>query len=180
MLILASGSPRRAELIKKITKQYRIVVPDVDERALNLPPKDLPAEESKMKAYAVKALFPEEEVLACDTIVVLDGEVLGKPKDEEDAFRMLHQESGRKQIVLSGYTYLGKGKEITRTVSSEVYFKKLSPELIERYIKEKHPLDKAGAYGIQDGFPLIEKVVGSVDNVIGFPTEDIKKHCPID
>ena len=93
---------------------------------------------------------------------------------------MLLNESGKKQIVLSGYTYLGKGIEITRTVSSEVYFNELSPELIEAYIKEKRPLDKAGAYGIQDGFPLVKKVVGSLDNVIGLPTEDIKKHCPID
>ena len=180
MLILASGSPRRKELIKKITSSFRVVVPNVDEGILHLPAKDLPAEESKMKAYAVKALFPEEEVLACDTIVVLDGEVLGKPKDEKDATRMLLNESGKKQIVLSGYTYLGKGIEITRTVSSEVYFNELSPELIEAYIKEKRPLDKAGAYGIQDGFPLVKKVVGSLDNVIGLPTEDIKKHCPID
>ena len=73
MLILASGSPRRKELIKKITSSFRVVVPNVDEGILHLPAKDLPAEESKMKAYAVKALYPEEEVLACDTIVVLDG-----------------------------------------------------------------------------------------------------------
>ena len=180
MLILASGSPRRRELIKKITNDFRVVVPNVDEGILHLPPNDLPGEESKMKAYAVKALFPEEEILACDTIVVLDGEVLGKPKDEKDATRMLLNESGKKQIVLSGYTFLGKGKEITRTVRSEVYFNELSPELIERYIKEKRPLDKAGAYGVQDGYPLVKKVVGSLDNVIGLPTEDIKKHCPID
>ena len=85
MLILASGSPRRRELIQKITKDFRVVVPNVDEGILHLPPNDLPGEESKMKAYAVKALFPDEEVLACDTIVVLDGKVLGKPKDEKDA-----------------------------------------------------------------------------------------------
>jgi septum formation protein len=92
---------------------------------------------------------------------------------------MLENESGKKQYVLSGYTYIGKGVEITRTVKSVVYFNKLSPELIEEYIEKKKPFDKAGAYGIQDEFGLIHHIEGSYDNVMGFPVEDIKKHCPI-
>ena len=89
---------------------------------------------------------------------------------------MLEKESGRRQIVLSGYTYIGKGREISRTVATEVYFNKLSLEQIKDYVTRFTPFDKAGSYGIQDGFPLIEKIVGSYDNVMGLPTEDIKAH----
>ena len=179
MFILASSSPRRKQLLTKVIKEFSIVVPDVDERLLNLPASDLAAEESKMKAYAVYASHPNDEILACDTIVVLDGEVLGKPTDEEDAVRMLKMQSGKKQVVLSGYTYIGKGMEITRTVATEVRFNVLSEELIRDYVAKKKPLDKAGAYGIQDGYPLVERIVGSYDNVMGLPTEDLLKHLPL-
>jgi septum formation protein len=176
MLILASGSPRRKELLKKIVKDYTVIVPNIDERILDLDPKDLPAEESKEKAYAIHAKYPNDAVLACDTIVVLNGEVLGKPKDEADAMRMLKKQ-GKRQVVLSGYTYIDRQKEITRTVMTYVYFNVLSDELIAQYVKEKRPLDKAGAYGIQDGYPLINRIEGSFDNVMGLPSEDIAKHC---
>lgn len=176
MFILASSSPRRKLLLKKIVPEFVIIPPSIDESALPLEAKDLPGELSKEKAYAVFAEHPDDEVLACDTIVVLEGKVLGKPLDEEDAIRMLKEESGKKQIVLSGYTYLRKGKEITRTVSTEVIFNELSEDDIRRYVETKKPLDKAGAYGIQDGFPLIKGIVGSFDNVMGLPTEDIALH----
>lgn len=176
MFILASSSPRRKQLLAKLIPDFVVIVPDVDESLLHIPAKDLPAEESKAKAYAIAALYPDDEVLSCDTIVVLDGVALGKPKDEEDAKAMLRHLSGKKQVVLSGYTYIGKGREITRTVATEVYFNELSDELIETYIREKKPLDKAGAYGIQDGYPLVERIVGSYDNVMGLPTEDIEQH----
>lgn len=179
MLILASSSPRRKELLAKLVRDFAVIPPEIDESLLHLDPKDLPAEESKEKAYAIASLYPGDEILACDTVVVLDGKALGKPKDEEDAIRMLLEESGKRQVVLSGYTYLGKGVEITRTVASYVYFNKLSLEEITRYVKEKRPLDKAGAYGIQDGYGLIERIEGSYDNVMGLPTEDISKHCPL-
>ena len=176
MFILASSSPRRKELLKKLIPEYEIVVPDVDERLLHLSPSDLAAEESKIKAYAVSSLYPEDEVLACDTIVVLEDEILGKPLDATDAKAMLKRQSGKRQIVLSGYTYIGKGREITRTVATEVYFNELSDELIDDYVEKKKPLDKAGAYGIQDGYPLVKRIVGSFDNVMGLPTEDIARH----
>lgn len=176
MLILASASPRRKELLKKLWPDFKIVVPNIDEKALRLPPEDLPREESRLKAYEVAARYPHDEILSCDTIVVLDGKILEKPIDEDDAIRMLKEESGKRQIVLSGWTYLGKGKEISRTVATEVYFNKLSDELILEYVKTKKPLDKAGAYGIQDEFGLVERIEGSYDNVMGLPTEDIARH----
>lgn len=176
MFILASSSPRRKQLLSKLLQDFAIIVPEVDERILDLPASDLAAEESKMKAYAIASKYPNDEILACDTIVVLDGKVLGKPEDEEDAKAMLRAQSGKKQVVLSGYTYIGKGKELTRTVATDVYFNVLSDELIEDYVSKKKPLDKAGAYGIQDGYPLIDHIDGSYDNVMGLPTEDIARH----
>lgn len=177
-LILASGSPRRKELLGKLAPEFSIVVPQVDESILegSVPNDRLPLEESKLKAYSVLKDHPEARILACDTVVILDDEILGKPKDEEDAFRMLSKESGKKQIVLSGYTYLDGENEISRSVKTVVHFRKLSPEEIREYIEKCRPLDKAGAYGIQDDYPLIELIEGSYDNVMGLPTEDLKKH----
>jgi septum formation protein len=178
MLILASSSPRRKELLKKLVPSFTIVVPSVDERLLDeaIDPKDLPEEEARQKAYVVHAIYPNDEVLSCDTVVILNGSILGKPKDEEDAKRMLRLESGKRQIVLSGYTYIGKGKEITRSVATSVYFNELSEEEIASYVATFHPLDKAGAYGIQDEAGLINRIEGSYDNVMGFPSEDIAWH----
>lgn len=176
MFILASGSPRRKELLKKVVDDFDIIVPEVDESAFPLAAKDLPGELSKAKAYAVYSSHPSDEILACDTIVILDNKVLGKPKSAQNAIEMLENESGRRQIVLSGYTYIGKGKEVTRTVSTIVQFRHLTSEEIKEYVTKFQPLDKAGAYGIQDDFPLIEKIEGSYDNVMGLPTEDIAAH----
>ncbi len=178
MLILASKSPRRKELLSKIVSDFKIIPASIDERLLDpsLNPKDLAKEESKLKAYDIFSKYPNDEVLSCDTIVILDSIALEKPSSEKEAKEMLLAEQGRKQIVLSAYTYLSKDKEITRTVSTEVYFNSLSKEEIEDYIKRFKPFDKAGSYGIQDDYPLIQKIVGSYDNVMGLPTEDLRLH----
>ncbi|MCR5078622.1 MAG: Maf family protein [Bacilli bacterium] len=176
MFILASGSPRRKELLHKVVDEFTIIVPDIDESHHPLDPKDLPKELSKEKAYAVSRFYPNDEILACDTVVILDKEVLGKPKSVQNAIEMLKKQSGKRQIVLSGYTYIGKGKEISRSVATEVYFNELSEEQIIDYVTRFKPFDKAGSYGIQDDFPLIKKIVGSYDNVMGLPTEDIREH----
>lgn len=178
MLILASASPRRHELLKKLVPSFDIVVPHIDERLLDevMNPKDLSAEESRLKAYAIFASHPDDEVLSCDTIVVLDGKALEKPVDYEDAKRMLREESGKTQIVLSSYTYISKKKEITRTVASSITFNELSDEQIEEYIKNFQPFDKAGSYGVQDDYPLIKEIKGSYYNVMGLPVEDLASH----
>ena len=91
---------------------------------------------------------------------------------------MLRKLSGKKHVVISGYTFINKDKEITRTVTTYVYFNDISDQLIDEYIKTGSPMDKAGAYGIQDKeFNLVNHIEGSLDNVIGLPVEDIKKHC---
>ena len=177
MIILASESPRRKELIKKITKEFTVIPANIDESVLHIPACDLPGELSKLKAYDVFGKYPNDKVLACDTVVIIDGEILGKPHTPEKAREMLHKLSGRKHVVISGYTIISKEKEVTRTVRTYVYFNKLSDELIEKYIATGSPMDKAGAYGIQDReFDLVNHIEGSFDNVIGLPTEDILQH----
>ena len=178
MLILASKSPRRKELLQSIVSSFMVMPAEIDERLLDssFKAKDLATEESKWKAYSLFSKYPNDEILSCDTIVVLNGKALEKPKDEKDAMRMLAFESGKRQIVLSAYTFVSREKEISRTVSTEVYFNHLTERQIEEYVRRFHPLDKAGAYGIQDDYPLIEKIVGSYSNVMGLPLEDLKKH----
>jgi septum formation protein len=177
MLILASESPRRRELIKRITNDFTVIPSNVDESLLHITPHDLPAELSKLKAYSVFSKYPNDEVLACDTVVILNGELMGKPRNKKEAFDMLSKLSNKKHVVISGYTYISKDKEITRTVRTYVYFNKLSDELINKYIESGSPMDKAGAYGIQDQeFNLVNHIEGDFDNVIGLPVEDIKKH----
>ena len=177
MIILASESPRRKELIKKITKEFTVIPANIDESVLHIPACDLPGELSKLKAYDVYAKYPNDKVLACDTVVILDGEIMGKPHTPEKAKEMLRKLSGRKHVVISGYTIISKEKEVTRTVRTYVYFNKLSDELIDKYIATGSPMDKAGAYGIQDrDFDLVNHIEGSFDNVIGLPTEDILQH----
>lgn len=176
MLILASSSPRRKELLQLITKDFVVDAPQVEEKDLQVSPEQTPLQESKMKAYAALQAHQHDEILACDTVVILSNRVLGKPKDREAAINMLLAQSGKKQVVVSGYTYIGKGREITRSVATAVYFNKLTREQIEEYVDRFRPFDKAGAYGIQDDYPLIERIEGSYYNVMGLPVEDIKAH----
>ena len=178
MIILASQSPRRRELIKNITTEFTVIPSNVDESIIHVPACDLPGELSKLKAYDIFNRYPNDIVLACDTVVILEGEVLGKPHTPEKAKEMLRKLSGKKHVVISGYTYVSKEKEITRTVRTYVYFNKLSEELIDKYVATGSPLDKAGAYGIQDKeFDLVNHIEGDFNNVIGLPVDDIKKHC---
>jgi len=178
MLILASTSPRRKDLIRKLGLPFVAMDSGADEKPVqsSVSPKELPLEESRIKAYSIASRYPNDEVLACDTVVILDGEVLGKPKNEEDAVKMLLKEQGKRQVVLTGYTYISPTKEITRSVVSYVYFNPLTEEQIRDYIKKYQPLDKAGAYGLQDEAGLVNHIEGSYYNVMGFPLEDIAKH----
>lgn len=176
MFILASKSPRRAELTKKLVDDFIIIVPDIDENIPVSIPSDTAKIISKYKAYKIFADYPTATVLACDTIVVIDGELMGKPKDATDAKRMLRKLSGKKHHVISGFTLLSPEQEINKNVVTEVYFNDLSDELIDAYIKSGSPFDKAGAYGIQDEtFNLVRKINGSYFNVMGLPVEELAK-----
>ena len=172
MFILASKSPRRKEILSSVIKDFKIIEANIDERRLCLPAYQISYELSKLKAYDVFAKHPDDVILACDTVVIFNGVIFNKPKDEQDAFEMLSKLSDNHHVVLSSYTLISKDFEISNTVRSDVYFNKLSPELIKEYIKTGSPLDKAGAYGIQDKqFNLVNHIDGSYFNIMGLPIE---------
>lgn len=177
MLILASQSPRRKELLRLITPDFDVISANIDEEVVVQVPSDLAKELSKLKAYEIFKTHPNDTILACDTIVIIDDKVLNKPKDKAEARKMLEMLSGRRHHVISGFTILSKEREINRNVMTEVYFNKLSDETIERYIASGSPFDKAGGYGIQDeAFGLVDHIVGSYYNVMGLPVEELKKY----
>ena len=175
--VLASSSPRRKELMKEISEVFSIDVSNVDETVdESLSPVDAVKTIALRKGEAVKVRHPNEVVISADTIVVIDNMIIGKPVDEKDAIRILKLLSGRTHIVYTAYCIFHKDKFIEEVVESSVTFNKLSDELIKEYVASKSPLDKAGAYGVQDNdnFNIIKEIKGSLTNVIGFPVEDIK------
>ena len=176
--ILASKSPRRKELMKLISSDFLIAVEDIDEESsYKLSPIEAVQDIAKRKGEAVDNLYPNDLVISADTIVVLDNQIIGKPLDEEDAKRILRLLSGKVHYVYTGFRVKYLNKEIVDVVKSEVEFNELSEDLISRYVASKSPLDKAGAYGVQDNkeFPIIKNVIGSIDNVVGFPVKEIKE-----
>ena len=175
-LILSSNSPRRKELLAGLDIPFEVrVVKGIDESF----PDDLPTDEiaefvSKKKAAAY-AVAEDEIVITADTIVVLDGEVLGKPHDLDDAAAMLRRLSGRTHRVITGVTLKNQVKQTSFSVVSEVTFKSLSDDEISYYVHRYQPLDKAGAYGIQEwiGYVGVTSLSGSYFNVVGFPVQRI-------
>ena len=172
-IILASSSPRRIELFRNIgLEKVKVIAPDVDEKtSLSMPPEDLVAHWAQKKAEAVSALVgPEDIVVAADTMVHFDGNILGKPEDEADAFRMLTLLSGSWHTVYTGVTVRQGTEALTEIEATSVLIRSLSGEQIESYIETGEPLDKAGAYGIQGrGSLLVERIEGDFFNVMGLP-----------
>lgn len=177
--ILASQSPRRKELLKKIISDFVVIPSHIDE---SLSCKENPLETVKdisyRKAMDIFNNHKDDVIIASDTVVVLDNKIIGKPKDCEDANKTLHLLSDKKHEVITSYTIIYKNKIITKAVITYVYFNKLSDELIDQYILTKSPLDKAGSYGIQDNdkFPIISHIEGSYYNVMGLPIEELEKN----
>lgn len=169
-LILASGSPRRKELLSLFRIPFTVVPADVDE---TMDPAKAPCDEvarlSAKKARAVKR-EPDDVVIAADTIVVCEGKVLGKPKSEENAYQMLSLLSGRDHQVMTGCTVLRGEKCETFTEVTDLHFRTLSEREIRAYIASGEPMDKAGAYGIQGGAALFcRRMEGDYYNVMGLP-----------
>lgn len=178
MVVLASASPRRRELMKRITPSFEVATADIDEEtSYNLPPLQAVLDIAKRKCLKVKDNYPNDIVITADTIVVLNDEIIHKPVDAEDAKNILKKLSDKTHQVITAYCINYKNKFIESYVASDVLFNKLSDKLIEDYVATGSPLDKAGAYGVQDGekFPIVKEVIGSIDNVIGFPVEEIKR-----
>ena len=185
--ILASASPRRIELFKEISKNFTVLPADVDESIeklfdkkeldslLNSSPQSIVMELAKIKAMAIASNHPNSLVVGADTGVFLDGKMLGKPVDKEDAIRLLKMLSGKTHHVITGFCIMYKDKIITDFENTIVVFENLDDFAIDRYIKSGQYKGKAGAYGIQDGYGLVKEYIGDLNNVIGFPTEKIKK-----
>ena len=169
-LILASQSPRRRELLGLFHIPFTVRVADIDEAMdRTKPPLEEVARVSRLKALAV-AGNSEDVIIAADTIVVLEGNVLGKPTDRDDAIRMLTALSGRDHQVMTGVTVVRGSRILTHTEVTDIHFRPLSQGEILRYVDTGEPMDKAGSYGIQGGAALFaEKLQGDYYNVMGLP-----------
>ena len=172
-IILASNSPRRRELLGQMgIERFHIISPDVDETvAAGLSPARIVEELSLRKAgAAAKGAGPEDLIIAADTVVALDGAVLGKPRGGDEAFAMLSALSGREHHVYTGVTVLRGGRAVTEHEETAVTFRPLEPGEIRGYIATGEPMDKAGAYGIQGlGALLVSGIRGDYCNVVGLP-----------
>ena len=180
-IVLASASPRRKELMKNMGLDFSVVVSDADESRADrsVPPGIYVEELAFLKAAAAAKKLQKRNdkiVVSADTIVVLDDDILGKPRDASDAFAMLKRLSGRSHKVYTGFCVLrlSDGRMVCHDVCTEVCFRPLSDEKIESYIKTGEPMDKAGAYGIQGlGAMLIDGINGDYFNVVGLPVGDL-------
>ncbi len=178
-LVLASGSPRRKELLETLGLKFDVLITDTDEDAITSQGigVDLYVQElALMKAAAAAKLLIKNKnviIIAADTVVALNGEILGKPKDKIDAFNMLKKLSNKKHEVCTGICVMrvSDGKTYCAPMCTNVKFKELADEKIAAYIATGEPLDKAGAYGIQGkGAALVEYINGDYNNVVGIST----------
>lgn len=169
-LILASKSPRRREILGMVTKDFSVRVSEADESySADTPLEDVPRLLAERKAMAINA-EADEVIIGCDTVVIYDGELMGKPVDKADAIRMLKALSDTTHQVISGICVRTKGKSYSCAVTTHVKFKSLTTDEIEGYVNKFNPVDKAGAYGIQEAAgAFVEKIDGDFYNVVGLP-----------
>ena len=173
--ILASASPRRKELFSHLGLDFEISIPRVDEKTRQGElPEDFCHRISIDKAAIASLDYPDALVIAADTIVVIDGRILGKPCDEKEAFAYLSLLQDKTHEVYTGYTIMYKGESKTRVIRTRVHFRAMTAEEISWYISTGEPLDKAGAYAVQAvGSIFIDRIEGSYTNVIGLPMSDL-------
>jgi septum formation protein len=175
-LILASNSPRRKELLQKAGFKFVINPSDYEEKSFSSNPELVATTFAEGKAESVfnKVIDKEKAVvLGADTVVYLDGKIYGKAQNKEQAKSMLKSLSGKAHSVVTGYCIITLKEKIIGKVTSKVIFNELSDTTIDEYVNSGLYVGKAGSYGIQDDFPLVKECVGSLDNVIGLPTEEI-------
>ena len=172
-IILASASPRRKELLAKIGLKFSIEKSNIEEGLdLKLTPKKLAERLSYRKAYKISKKHSNAVIIAADTVVVLNGKIIGKPKNPKEAVSILKKLSGKIHSVITAFTIFDTktSKSITKSVETKVFMKKLTEKEINYYVNTGEPLDKAGAYGIQGfGGIFIEKIDGDYYNVVGLP-----------
>lgn len=176
-LILASASPRRQAFMATLGVDFAVFSPDIDETPLeHEPPADLVRRLSQLKAGAAAGARAGSVVVAADTVVVLDGEILGKPRDREDAFRMLKKLSGRTHEVITGFTVQEGARRVTECVRTEVTFAALDDELIRAYVACGESDDKSGSYAVQGlAAMFVLSVNGSVSSVVGLPICQVRQ-----
>ena len=175
MLILASGSPRRAKLLKDAGLTFKVIKSDVEE-VINhdLLPEEIVVDLALQKAKSVFLKHPDDTVIAANTIVVFNKQILGKPKDEEEAYQMLSLLSNETHCVYTGVAVLKDKIERCFYTKSEVTMKQLSDLEIKQYIATKEPMDKAGAYGIQgEGGQLVDHFSGDFFTIVGLPLKEV-------
>lgn len=175
-LILASNSPRRRELLAGLDLDFEVrVLPGIDEGyPAELQGGDIPLYIAKEKAQAyVAQLQPDELLITADTIVWLNGQVLEKPADEADAFRMLRQLSGNTHQVFTGVCLTTRERQVAFSCCTDVTFSRLTDDEITHYVRRYCPFDKAGSYGVQEwiGYVGVESINGSFYNVMGLPVQ---------
>lgn len=170
-IILASLSPRRLDILKQYDLEIEVVSADIEEILRgNEKPEQVAMSLAFQKTHSVSLIRQGELVLGADTIVVLGDTILGKPRDEKEAFEILKSLSGNTHKVITGISIIKGNKKIIDYESTLVKFKDLNKDQITSYINTKEPMDKAGAYGIQGhGKTLVEKIDGSYSNVVGLP-----------
>jgi septum formation protein len=177
MIILASNSPRRKELLKKINLDFIIDPSNYQEdMTLDLTPQELVKELSLGKAKEVSLRHPNDIIIGADTIIEYKGEVIGKPFDRQEAIKILSKLNNDKNHVITGYTIIDvkNNKTISRAVSSTVIFKNNSLSQIKKYVDLDKPFDKAGAYAIFDPHNnLIKKIIGDKDSITGLPLKNL-------
>ncbi len=176
-LVLASGSPRRSDLLHKAGFHFEVVKPLVEEIEDDaIPIRELTALNARLKADAVAAAHHGSVVLAADTLVLLGEKVFGKPSSREEASRMLGELNGQAHQVFTAVTLIHQesGRMHSLSVATDVIFKQLSREEMAAYHKKIDPMDKAGAYAAQDhGVLIIDRISGSMSNVIGLPMDEV-------
>lgn len=180
-IILASRSPRRKELLEKIGLNFKVVSSDyIEIFDPKLTPHEIVKKLSFEKAKAVSKNHKNSTIIAADTLVVCNGEILGKPKNKDDAKEMLRFLSGKSHFVVTGFTIINGNEVITKSEVSKVWMKKLDSQEIDDYIVTKEPYGKAGAYAIQErGSVFIQKIQGNFSNAVGLPiftlAQELKK-----
>lgn len=169
-LVLASKSPRRKEILSMVTSDFLVRVSGADENvSSDIDLFEVPAQLAKIKAEAV-ALYEDEVIIGCDTVVIYENEILGKPRDKDDAIRMLSALSGKAHYVVSGVAIRTKEKTYSFGVTTLVKMREIAKKEILTYVTKFPPLDKAGAYGIQEmAGAFVEKIDGDFYNVVGLP-----------
>lgn len=177
-LVLASASPRRRELLETTGYAFKVDVAGVEEACTGKgSPAELAMYNAEIKGEAVFRQHPDSLTLGADTVVVLDGKILGKPQDIADAREMLHRLSGRENEVITGLAWFHHTGIEKVAVHTKVVFRNLTADEIDAYVASGEPMDKAGAYGIQGGAAgFVQQVTGSYTNIVGLPLAEVVQH----